>query len=158
MPNFGVFPQQTTLVTLATVTTNGSSANLTLPPASSYRVMVEVQTVSGTSPTMIVTVATSFNNGTTYNQILSTTTLNTTGIGDQLLIRPYLGIGDAATRAAMVLQSATYTGAQTPLTYATVNNGPINPAYVKIAWSMGGTSPSFAFQVGLLAVPQDLSD
>lgn len=152
MPNFGMFPQTQTLLTLATVTTSSTTANLTLPPSSSYRVMVEVQTVSGTSPTLIVAIATSFNAGTTYDEILSTTTLTTSGQGDQLLIRPYLGIGDVATRAAMALLGTAEIAA------AVVNNGPIDPQHIKIRWVVGGTSPSFAFQVGVLAVPQDLSD
>lgn len=153
MPNFGMLPQQQTLLALATVTTTGSSSAIALPPASSYRLMVEVQTVSGTSPTLVVGLATSFNGGTTYDEILTTTTLSTTNTGDQLLIRPYLGIGDVATRAPMVLL-----GGSASLAAATVNNGPINPQNVKLFWTAGGTSPSFAFQVGLIAVPQDLSD
>jgi len=158
MPNFGVFPQQTTLLALATVTTTGASGALTLPPASSYRIMVEVSTVSGTSPTLVVGLATSFNGGTTYDQILTTTTLTTSSQGAQLLIRPYLGIGDAATSQAMTKMASPFTGTPASLAAATVNNGPINPQYVQITWVAGGTSPSFAFQVGVLAVPQDMSD
>lgn len=153
MPNFGVFPQQTTLLALATVTTTGSSSALTLPPASSYRLMVEMQTVSGTSPTLVIGVATSFNSGSTYDEILTTTTLTTTNQGAQMLIRPYLGIGDAATAQGMTLL-----GGAASLAAATVNNGPINPQNIKFFWTAGGTSPSFAFQIGLIAVPQDMSD
>jgi hypothetical protein len=158
MPNFGVFPQQTTLLALATVTTTGSSGALVLPPASSYRVMVEVQTVSGTSPTLVVGLATSFNSGTTYDQVMTTTTLTTSSQGAQLLIRPYLGTGDAATSQAMTKMAIPFTGAVASLAAATIANGPINPQNVQITWVAGGTSPSFAFQVGLLAVPQDTSD
>lgn len=159
MPNFGVLPQQNTLLALATVTTTGSSGALTnLPPASSYRLMVEVQTVSGTSPTLVVGFATSFNNGTTYNQVLTTTTLTTSSQGAQLLVRPYLGIGDAATSQAMTKMASPFTGTPASLAAATINNGPINPQNYQITWVVGGTSPSFAFQVGVIAVPQDLSD
>jgi hypothetical protein len=158
MPNFGVLPQQQTVLALATVTTTGASATLTIPPASSYRVMVEVQTVSGTSPTLVVGIATSFNNGTTFDQIVTTTTLTTSSQGAQLLIRPYLGIGDAATSAGMTIMASPFTGTPASLAAATVNNGPINPQFIKLTWLVAGTSPSFAFQVGLLAVPQDLSD
>lgn len=158
MPNFGMFPQTNTLVALATVTTTGASGALTLPPASSYRIMVEVQTVSGTSPTLVVGVATSFNSGTTYDQVITTTTLTTSSQGAQLLIRPYLGIGDAATSQAMTKMASPYTGTPASLAAATINNGPIDPQHVQITWVAGGTSPSFAFQVGYIAVPQDLSD
>jgi hypothetical protein len=158
MPNFGMLPQQQTLLAVATQTTTGASAALTLPPASSYRIMVEVNTVSGTSPTLVVGVATSFNSGTSYDQILTTTTLTTSSQGAQLMIRPYLGIGDVATAQAMTLMASPFTGTPATLAAATVNNGPINPQNIKITWVLGGTSPSFAFQVGVLAVPQDLSD
>lgn len=153
MPNFGMLPFGGTLLALATQTTTGTSANLVLPPASSYRIIVQVQTVSGTTPTFVLIFATSFDGGTTYNEIISTTTLNTAGGGAQLLIRPYLGIGDAATS-----QSCTLLGTGADLAAAVVNNGPIVPQFIKLRWVMGGTTPSYAFQVQYGAVPQDLSD
>lgn len=152
MPNFGMFPQTNTLLALATQTQSGTSAALTMPPASSYRFIVQVQTVSGTSPTLVLAVATSFDGGTTYNEILSSTTLTTSGSGDQLLIRPYLGIGDVATRASTTLLGTADIAA------AVVNNGPINPQLIKLRWIIGGTSPSLAFQVQYCALMQDLSD
>jgi hypothetical protein len=158
MPNFGMFPQQQTLLALATVTTTGSSGAIVLPPASSYRIMVEVQTVSGTTPTLVVGLATSFNNGATYNQIMTTTTLNTTSQGAQLSIRPYLGVGDAATSQAMTKMAIPFTGTPASLAAAVISNGPINPQFVQITWVLSGTTPSYAFQVGVLAVPQDLAD
>jgi hypothetical protein len=154
MPNFGTLTQGTTLLALATQTTTGTSAAIALPPASSYRFIVQVQTVSGTTPTLVVAIATSADNGTTYNEILTTTTLTTTGQGDQLLVRPYLGIGDAATRAATSLLGTA------DLVAATVANGPMlgTLGQIKLRWILSGTTPSFAFQVQLFAVPQDLSD
>lgn len=152
MPNFGVLPQQNTLLALATQTQSGTSAALTLPPASSYRLIVQAQTVSGTSPTLVLALATSADNGTTYNEILSTTTITSSGLGQQLLIRPYLGIGDAATSASSTLLGTADIAA------GVVNNGPINPQFIKLRWIIAGTTPSFAFQVQYIAVPQDLSD
>jgi len=154
MPNFGLFPQTyATLVAAATVTTSGTSAALTLPPASSYRIIVQVNTVSGTSPGLVVALATSADNGSTYNEIVSTSTMTTTGAGTQLLIRPYLGIGDAATSAACTLLGTADLAANV------VNNGPINPQFIKFRWILSGTSPSFgAMTIQAIAVPQDLSD
>src|SRR2546430_3767945 len=58
-PRSTLFPYTTlfrsqggTLLALATVTTSGTSAALTLPPASSYRLILQVQTVSGTTPVL----------------------------------------------------------------------------------------------------------
>jgi len=152
MPNFGMLPFGGTLLATATQTTTGTSANLVLPPASSYRIVVQVNTVSGTTPTLVVILATSFDGGTSYNEIISTSTMTTTGSGQQLLIRPYLGIGDAATNAASTLLGVA------DLAAAVVNNGPIVPQFIKLRWVMSGTTPSMAFQVQYGAVPQDLSD
>lgn len=152
MPNFGMLPFGGTLLGLATVTTSGTSAALTLPPASSYRLIVQSQTVSGTLPTLVLIVATSMDGGTTYNEILSTSTITSSGLGQQLLIRPYLGIGDAATSASSTLLGTADIAA------AVVNNGPICSNYIKLRWVVSGTTPSLAFQVQYAAVPQDLSD
>lgn len=154
MPNFGMLTQGATLLALATQTTSGTSAEIALPPASSYRFLVQVQTVSGTSPTLVLAMATTADNGTTYNEILSSTTLTTSGQGDQILVRPYLGIGDVATRAATSLLGTA------DLAAAVVVNGPFlgTRGTIKLRWILGGTTPSFAFQVQIFAVPQDVSD
>jgi len=152
MPNFGMLPQTNTLLALATVTTSGSSAALTLPSASSYRILFQTNTVSGTLPTLVGGIATSFDGGATYNEVLSTSTISTAGIGQQLLIRPYLGIGDAATTQFTALLGTANVAA------GLANNGPLNPALIKVFWVISGTTPSFAFQVQYAAVPQDLSD
>src|SRR5258708_22892499 len=149
MPNFGMLPLGGTLLGLATVTTNGTSAALSLPPASSYRLIVQTQTVSGTLQTMVVIVATSSDAGTTYNEILSFSTINTTtsGLGQQLLVRPYLGIGDVATSAtSALLGTADIAG-------AVVNNGPIVPGFIKLRWIIGGPTPSLASQILYIAIP-----
>ena len=152
MPNFGMPPQQMLLLAKGTVTTNGTSANLTLPPASSYRIICQVNTITGTTPTLVMILATSFDNGTTYNEILSSVTMST--CGSQFTVRPYLGIGDAAT-----CQNSVLLGAATDLAAAVVNNGPINPGFIKLRFVVSGTSPSFgAVNVFVGAVPQDLSD
>ena|SRR5438874_5110583 len=153
MPNFGMLPQGGTLLALATVTTSGTSAALTLPPASSYRLILQVQTVSGTTPVLQVALATSCDAGTTYNEILQFTTATTTAQGQQMLIRPYLGIGDVATSAiTSLLGTADLAAGQI------VNNGPLVPGFIKVRWVVSGTLPSFAWQLQFIAIPQDLSD
>jgi len=153
MPNFGALPLGTTLLGLATVTTSGTSAALTLPPASSYRFIVQAQTISGTLPTLQVIVATSCDAGTTYNEILSFSTITASGFGQQMMVRPYLGIGDAATAA-----SSTLLGTADMAAGQLVNNGPIVPGFIKLRWVISGTTPSIAWQFQYIAVPQDLSD
>lgn len=153
MPNFGMLPLGGTLLGLATVTTTGTSAALSLPPASSYRLFMQVQTVSGTLPVLQAAVATSCDNGATYNEILQFATATSSGFGQQMMIRPYLGIGDVATSA-----SSTLLGTADLAAGAIVNNGPIIPGFIKIRWVISGTTPSFAWQLQFIAVPQDLSD
>jgi hypothetical protein len=154
MPNFSTPPQTVaSLFAPGTITTSTTSAALTLPSASSYRIICQVGTVSGTSPTMVMAIATSFDGGTTYNEVISTSTINTTGSGQQLAVRPYLGIGDVATTASSTLLGTT------DLAAGIVVNGPINPAYIKVRLILGGTSPSFGgVLVQYAAVTQDLSD
>lgn len=153
MPNFGMLPQTAVLLAQATQTTNTTSATVKLPGASSYRLILQVQTVSGTSPTMQVNVATSCDNGTTFNEVLQFTQVTTSGQGRQMLIRPYLGIGDAATeQVCSLLGTADLASAQV------VNNGPLNPAYIQVRSIFGGTTPSFAWALHYIALPQDLAD
>lgn len=160
MPNQGMLPQVQTLLALATVTTNGTSANIsTLPAASSYRFFLKVKTVSGTSPTLDVFLATSYDAtagaGTDYVTFLHFAQVTTTGLGRQAAIRPYLGSGDTAQES----QSAFFTLADGATgSTAIVVNGPINPSALKVRWVAGGTSPSFAFEIGVISLPQDLSD
>jgi hypothetical protein len=148
-----MFPQTTSIFNPGTLTASTTSGALTLPPASSYRIFCQVGTVSGTSPTMVVSFATSFDGGTTYNTFMSTTTISATGSYQQLIIRPYLGFGDTATSASSTLLGTTDLAANI------INNGPIDPQHVKVRIVIGGTSPSFgSVNIGLIAIPQDLSD
>ena len=154
MPNLSLLPQTATLIGLATQTTSGTSATLSLPLASSYRFISQVQTASGTTPTLQVIIATSFDNGTTFNEILSFANSTTSGQGRQMQLRPYLGVGDQVTTDA----ACSLLGTADLASGGLVINGPINPQFIKVRWVLGGTTPSFAFQLGYIAVPQDVSD
>lgn len=159
MPNFGVLPQPGVLLALATVTTNGTSANLSLPPAAAYRFFVKVKTVSGTSPTLDVFLATSYDAtaaaGTDYETFVHFAQMTTSGQGRQLTIRPYLSAGDTAAEAASSLVG-TADGASGSTAIAA--NGPFNPSAIKVRWVNSGTTPSFAFEIGYIALAQDYAD
>lgn len=156
MPNLtGMFPFVQNLVASATVTTNGTTASMALPYCQSYRFITSINTVTGTLPTLVVTIATSFDGGTTFNDVITSTTMSTTGIGTQIVFKPYLGAGDIATSQTVTLSSITTIAP----TGGTVTNGPIDPRYVKIKWVVGGTTPSFsAVTIGVIGVMQDASD
>ena len=153
MPNLSMLPLTSTLVALATQTTSGTSAALTLPNASSFRFIVQAGTVSGTSPTLQVALATSFDGGTTYNEFISFANITASGQGRQLTWRPYMLGGDLATfAAASTLGTADLAAGDLAI------NGPFNPALIKVRWVLTGTSPSFAFQLQYAALPQNLDE
>ena len=71
----------------------------------------------------------------------------------QSKFRPYLGIGDAATE-----QSSSLLGVA-DIAAAVVNNGPLNPQFLKLKLLLGGTSPSYSsVTVQAIALPQDASE
>jgi hypothetical protein len=99
-----------------------------------------------------VTFSTSFDESI-YDTFMATQQLSTAGLGQSLIWSPFLGAGQVATTANTALLGTT-----DPTTTAFVNNTPINPGFIKVRWIVLGTSPSFAFTVGYIGNPQDLSD
>lgn len=153
MPNFGMFPLSSFLLSGQTATTNGTSANLTLPLGQCYRFTVELLTASSTTTNLSVSFFSSSDAGTTYHGIGALTALTTSGTGRSMLIRPYLGIGDAATAVnAPILGTTDYaTNADV------VANGPFDPRYIKIRYLVASTG-TVTFNVKADVVPQDQSD
>lgn len=152
MPNLrSQFPQVQNLSASATITTNSTGSAQAIPYAQSYRFIFSINTVTGTSPTLIGVVATSFDGGTTYQDVLATTTLSTTGQGCSIVFKPYLGDGEISTAQGSSLTSI----ATINPVAGTVANGPIDPRYIKIKWVVGGTSPSFsAATAAVICVPE----
>lgn len=153
MPNFGMFPLPTTLLSGQTATTNGTSAALTLPLGQCYRLTVELLTATSTTTNLSVSFFSSDDNGTTYHGIGALSALTTSGTGRSLLVRPYLGIGDAATAAnSPILGTTDYaTNADVAV------NGPFDPRYLKIRYLVASTG-TVTFNVKATVVPQDQAD
>src|SRR5215467_7115682 len=149
MPNFGVFPLGSTLLATTTATTTNGSTNtgstgaLTIGLASAYRFAVEVSTASGTITNLNVGIYSSCDGGTVYDLVAWTTALTTAG-GQQLLFRPFLNAGDAATTITNYIL-----GTNTAATNAAiVSNGPIDSTHIKVAWQLAGTNTaSISFAV-----------
>ena len=156
MPNMQLFPAPVNLLTVATLTTSGTGSAITIPMASSYRISLQANTVSGTSPTLDVSLFTSLDGGNTYVGFLHFAQMTTSGAGQQVIIKPYLGPTEVATTAvAPLLGTADFTAG----TSAVYPNGPIDPRYIKVRYVLSGTSPSFSsVAVNLLAVSQDSAD
>lgn len=132
------------------VTTSTTSGVLTVPLADSYRWIMLVNTVSGTtSPTLDVYLDTSAD-GTNYFPFLHFAQATTSGAGQQAIMRPFMGTGDVATTAAANLLG-TLDGATGST--AIVQNGPINIQKIKVRAVIGGSgSPSFNFLVQYIAL------
>jgi hypothetical protein len=153
MPNFGMFPLSNALLSAQAVTTTGTSANLTLPPASSYRMTVELLTASSTVTNFNLSLYSSSDGGTTYHGILAFTALTTSGQGQSAIVRPYLGYGDTATIInSPVLGSTDYAS-----NVQAIANGPFDPRYLKARW-VAVTTGTVTFNLKVDAVPQDQSD
>jgi hypothetical protein len=145
--------REVVLLAQATVTTNGTGAIIVLPMWYSGAIVhVNGLTVSGTSPTLNVYVQNiltppaatdivgNFPTGTQFGtDIIAFAQLTTS---NQISVASLSATGNYA-----VLRE------NKALTVSTVRNGPIGSAW-QVAWTVGGTSPSFAFSVGcLLCVP-----
>lgn len=154
MPNFGMFPLAQTLLASAAVTTSGNTGNLTIPLGSAYRLSVEVTASSTNTTSFNVGVYTSSDGGTTYDLILWTTQMSNILGGYQFLFRPFLNAGDLATSVSNFILGVNTAAANTQI----VQNGPLDPRFIKIAWVLAGTSPTNTFSVKLTSIPQDLSD
>lgn len=157
MPNLGLLPLQGTLVNNITTatTTSGVSGALSIPLCGSYRMVLEVHTVSGTSPTLDVFVSTSQDGGSNYNQFLHFAQATTSGAGAQLVFCPFkIGQQSASSGASALDGTATLATGAT----AIVNDAPIDPAHVKVRWVVSGTTPSFAFAVKWNGEPAGASD
>lgn len=151
MPNFNMLPLSGTLVNNITtaLTTTGTSAAMTLPLAESYRFILEVHTVSGTSPTLDVWLETSADGGTNYVPFLQFAEVTTSGQGKEAIWKPYLGVGDSGTS-----MNAPLLGSVDGSTSSSTScpSGPIDTRYIKVRSLLGGTTPSFAFAVRYIAL------
>jgi hypothetical protein len=148
--------RQTVLLGLTTVTTSGNSGVLINVPQGYSGVIfhADALTVSGTTPTLVVYAQNAVNTaGATdvppaiptgaalFQDLISLATLttsNTNAFG--------LFMQTSSTVVAGGQQNAT-------LTAGTANNGPLGAQW-RIAWVVSGTTPSFAFSVSAMFVPE----
>jgi hypothetical protein len=146
--------REVVLLAEAARTTNGTGSTIIIP--SMYRAAilhVNVPTVSGTSPTLVCYVQNALTpaastdligappTGTQfYQDLLAFTTATTSG---QKVLAWLQG---GSNNTSVLNQDAT-------LTVGAINNGPIGGAW-RVKFVVGGTSPSFAFSVSALLIPE----
>ncbi len=125
-------PTIKTLIASGALTSSTSTAFAMPISADTYHLIVYVPTVTGTSPTADFVLQTSVDGGTTYiNLPLRSTQLTAAG---QIHFVFKMGLGNNE----VALESP---AASTGGTLA--KNCVFDPAYMKLAYTLGGTSPSF---------------
>jgi len=142
MPNLELFPSSYPVLTAQTATTNGTSSAFQLPLGQSYRLSVELLTASSTCTNFNVALFGSSDGGTTYHGLLAMTALTTSGQGQSVVFRPYLGQTEAATiLTAPILGTTDYASNVNALA-----NGPFDPRYLKLRW-LAVTTGTITFNV-----------
>ncbi len=148
--------RQIVLLGLTTVTTSGNSGVLINAPQGYSGVIVAAAalTVSGTTPTLVVFVQNGLNTAAAtdtppgiptgaaiFQDLIALTTLTTSNTNAFALFQ------QNATTVIATGQQSSQLGA------GTSNGGPIGGQW-RIAWVVGGTTPSFAFSVSAMFVPE----
>jgi len=128
----------------STVAASASGTGTTLPLADSYAFILDVGTITGTSPTFDVCIQTSPDGGTTWYDWWRFAQVTAAG-QRRLIVQPIQGRGEAGSEAAITSNG---TGALNA-------NAPIQAAQARVHIQVGGTSPSAAtLKVWLIASPR----
>jgi hypothetical protein len=138
-----LFPRFQTVVASAAYTSTTTTAKFELPGVSDSYSIIMTHTVTGTSPTADIVLQTSVDGGTTYvNLPIRSTQVTATGT-THMVFRMGLGQNEVA------LESP---AADTGGTLA--KNCIFDPKFMKLKFTIGGTSPSFTTVVYAAAVPR----
>lgn len=127
--------EQVTLLASAARTASGNSGTLTVAgELTSATIQLRVTAASGATPTLNVYVQTSYDDGTTWTDLLSFAQATAAGrwAGS-------IGPGGAAVASAVATDGA--------LAAASVKAGLAISNKIRIAWVTGGVGPSFTFDV-----------
>lgn len=144
--------REVVLLGLSTQTTNGTGSDINLPQGFTSAILtLQVLTVSGTSPTLVVYA---------QNKLPQPAATDLTGnlptgtaIYDDLLAFSTTTTSSTTRIFRIVGGSNSETALQTgALTAGTAKSGPIGGTW-KVAWAVAGTSPSFAFNVTAELIP-----
>lgn len=155
MPQSQLFPAVQTLTGTngiftsgQNLTTSGTSSSFSLPECACYSFLLVAPTVSGTTPTLDVSIASSPDGGTTYFEILQFDQITTTQ-AKRITFQPFLGAGESASKGAVgvvgTIDLATGTGV--------ANNQPFDPRYVKVRWQITGTITTLNASLFMIATP-----
>lgn len=111
------------VVTLTAASASGNSAQFTNPQGRGVRVVVDITAITGTSPTLTVTIEGYDRASGQYYSLLASAALSATGV-TELLVYPGVGV------TANVSASATV------------------PQLWRVAYTIGGTTPAVTATIG----------
>jgi len=132
-----------TIVASAAVTGTGNSAAFSLKLADAYTFIVNCTAASGTSPTLDIVYQTSIDGGTTFVNIPWRHTQITAAGVNFLTVRLGLGIGEVGAEGAAASTGGTL-----------VKPVVVDPANMRLAYTVGATTPSFTFSVTAFFLPK----
>lgn len=134
MPSAGTIqPSSKLLVASNTVTATGQTASFVMPYADAYRLILITSAASGTTPTFDAVLQDSPDGGTTWVNLPLRFTQQTAA-GNAYIIFKMVSISDAASAGTTAATGG-----------ASAANTPINVKYVRLAYTISGTTPSFTF-------------
>jgi hypothetical protein len=137
-----LLPIKKNVLTASAVAATASSAAFSLPMADSYDLVLNITSVTGTTPTMDLVLQTSIDGGTTFVDLPLRYTQKTAAGVAHLVFRLGLGENEVALEQA---------GADTGGTLA--KNCVFDPQNMKLKYTIGGTNPTFTFTVTAFALP-----
>lgn len=136
------------------VTTNGTAPVMVLPMGYTSAILtLNILTVSGTTPTLNVFVQNRLRQAASTDLVGQDITDTGTAIFDDLLAFTQATTSNTAFIFRIVGGgNAAAANKNTTLAAGTAENGPIGGAW-QVAWTVGGTTPSFAFSVACQFIP-----
>lgn len=128
------------------VTATGVSAVFSLEQCECYLLSLVAGTVTGTTPTLNAVLQTSPDNGTTWlNTGMYFATVNTTNQQQSLVFKPTLSVGQAASVVTGTLGTAS------------ALNQPIFRTYMRLSYTVTGTTPSIPLTLFVIENPKGYS-
>jgi hypothetical protein len=141
-------PQITVPISAVSVTATGSSAQFNLGLGDCYQLTLVIGTVTGTSPTLDTILQTSYDKGTTYQNLPIRWTQKTGSTTvETATFRCGIGNNEVAT-----LNVVAATGGQL------VKNCIFDPKYMKLGYTVSGTSPVFPVTLVAYVIPRGAAE
>jgi hypothetical protein len=129
-------------------TTTGNSGAIKIPEdCSAIMFIADANTVSGTSPTLDISLEISNDEGTTWFGVSRFTQI--TSATERFLTQPFFGQSVIGTEG---VTEANWEMAEAAATGGALVQPCVQPSHMRAVWTIGGTNPSFNFTLTALTV------